>query len=88
MVPTDAKSTGVCDERTINMTLNWEENQVNSNKIIFNYARDDSKFFLDSISVNMHLSNNFSLYITLKFYKNVYTNVTCNTHLFATQLLF
>jgi len=84
MVPTDAKSTGVCAERTINMTLNWE-NQVNSNKIIFNYAHDDSNFFLDSISVNVHLNgNNFFLYITLKFYKNVYTNVTCNTHLFAT----
>jgi len=69
MVPTDATTTGTCIGKTANMTLSWEEPvkgyNNKKNKITFNYSHDNSKFFLDSIFVDLH-GNNFS-YIELHF---------------------
>ncbi|EGI57330.1 Zonadhesin [Acromyrmex echinatior] len=58
-VPTDATTTGICVGKTANMTLSWEEpvKSYNNkkNKITFNYSHDNSKFFLDSIFVDLHV---------------------------------
>ncbi|KYN15432.1 hypothetical protein ALC57_12481 [Trachymyrmex cornetzi] len=57
-VPTDATTTGICLGKTANMTLSWEEPikgyNNKKNKITFNYSHDNSKFFLDSIFVELH----------------------------------
>ncbi|KAG5341164.1 ZAN protein, partial [Acromyrmex charruanus] len=57
-VPTDATTTGICVGKTANMTLSWEETVKSynnkKNKITFNYSHDNSKFFLDSIFVDLH----------------------------------
>lgn len=64
-VPTNAKTTSICDEKIANITLNWEESiesQVDGNnkenRIIFNYAYNETKFFHDFISINVHLDGN------------------------------
>ncbi|KYN38210.1 hypothetical protein ALC56_07250, partial [Trachymyrmex septentrionalis] len=58
-VPTNATTTGICVEKTANMTLSWEEPvkgyNNKKNKITFNYSHDNSKFFLDSIFVDLHV---------------------------------
>lgn len=71
----NATITGTCDEKTATMILSWEEpakNQVSSNNkennITFNYAHDNTKFFLASIFVDVYLNgNNFSSYVELCF---------------------
>lgn len=64
-VPTNAKTTGICDEKIAKMTLSWKEpveNQVNGdtkeNRITFHYAHNETKFFLDFISIDVHLDDN------------------------------
>ncbi|KAM0727589.1 hypothetical protein ACS0PU_005838 [Formica fusca] len=64
-VPTNAKTTGICDEKIAKMTLSWEEpvdSQVDGNnkknRITFHYAHNETKFFLDFISINVHLDGN------------------------------
>ncbi|KAL6441632.1 hypothetical protein ACFW04_003635 [Cataglyphis niger] len=64
-VPTNAKTTSICDEKIAKITLNWEESiesRVDGNnkedRIIFNYAYNKTKFFHDFISINVHLDGN------------------------------
>ncbi|XP_032677862.1 mucin-22-like isoform X2 [Odontomachus brunneus] len=62
-VPRKAKTSGICGEKTAEITLSWKdavENQadVKENKITFRYSHDDSTYFLDSTSVDVHLDNN------------------------------
>ncbi|KYN00670.1 hypothetical protein ALC62_08528, partial [Cyphomyrmex costatus] len=58
-VPTDATTTGACVGKIANITLSWEPVKYQGynnkkNKITFNYSHDNSKFFLDSIFVDLH----------------------------------
>ncbi|XP_020299548.1 lysosome-associated membrane glycoprotein 1-like isoform X2 [Pseudomyrmex gracilis] len=64
IVPRSAKTTGQCGEKIDNMTLSWKEsvktdNDNKENVIVFYYGRD-ARFFLDFISIDVHLdSQNF-----------------------------
>ncbi|XP_029173856.1 uncharacterized protein LOC114942624 [Nylanderia fulva] len=64
-VPTNAKITGICHEKIAKMTLSWKEpveTQLDSdnkeNRIIFHYAHNETNFFLDFISIDVHLDGN------------------------------
>lgn len=64
-VPTNAKTTGICDEKIAEMSLSWkepDESQVDGdnkeNRITFYYAHNETKFFLDFISIDVHLDGN------------------------------
>lgn len=67
MVPMNAKITGTCNEKIAKMTLSWKESVESpvdgdnkENRITFHYAHNETKFFLDFISIDVHLdSNNF-----------------------------
>ncbi|EFN80326.1 cell wall protein DAN4 [Harpegnathos saltator] len=64
-VPKKAKTSGVCGDKTAEMTLSWKDavenladGDIQENNITFYYTHDDSRYFLDSTSVNVYLDNN------------------------------
>lgn len=62
IVPRSARTRGQCGENMDNMTLSWKEsvktdNDSNENVIVFYYKYRDARFFLDFISIDVHLDD-------------------------------